>query len=291
MKIAILAATGNIGAEVARLVSGEHTTTVLIGRSKNKLQQLGIRNAVIEEADIINAKEIEQATSGADALFCLVPPMLNVPSLKDFYEQATAATVHAVQQNNIKRVVLVSTLGADMPGSLGTISFVGDTEKALNKTQANVASLRPGYFMENLLLQIENIRKGFFSFTYDPSHAMPFISTDDIAVVAAKYLTGTDWPGKQIVNIMGPENLTLTEVAEKLSKTLQKEIRYQQSSIADAVTQLKFFGANDVVQKEFADLFLALGDKNGIYSFPRKKENFTLTTLEFFIEKKLKKLL
>jgi len=84
-KIAIAAATGNIGSSVARQIASHGATPLLLGQNLNRLDDLNISRGVSIEADISNAQEVIAATEGAEALFWLVPPVLNVSSLHEWY--------------------------------------------------------------------------------------------------------------------------------------------------------------------------------------------------------------
>ena len=77
MKIAIAAAGGNVGSRIAQNLSKTHAHIVLLGKSISPLEKLGIKNAQISITDISSAKEVLQVTKDVDALFWLVPPVLD----------------------------------------------------------------------------------------------------------------------------------------------------------------------------------------------------------------------
>lgn len=292
MKIAIAGATGNIGSRVAKQISLKGGIPVLLGQNLERLNQMNILNSITRVTDLSDTEQVTASTQDVDALFWMVPPVLTVPSLKEWYTQVTAAGIAAVQQHKIERVVLISSLGAGAGEHLGTVSYAGDMEKAFDLLNANVLALRPGYFMENMLTQAQRIKFGNeFSFTYDIEHDLPWISTDDIGDTAAKYLLNSKWAGHWKLNLMGPENITSQDVALKISRVLDLQVKYKQQTIAEASNELAGFGANAVVCKELAELFIALGDADGAYATPRTAEAFTPTTLEEFVKRKLVPLL
>ncbi len=287
MKIVIGAAAGNVGRRVAQKVAEANHTAILLGNDLERLQRLQIPGSMCCHVDMSNAEEVIESTQNADALFWLVPPVLNVGSISDWYDDVIAAAVKATNINKIPRVVAISSLGAGSAEGLGTVTYVGRLEKELRKTAANVVFLRPGYFMENFLMQKEDILKsGFFSFPYSPDHDIPFISSDDIGDVAARYLVDTSWSGKWVRHIMGPGNITPAEAAAIFSDELKKEIRYKQVSYETIAQQFAQFGANEKVQEEMVQLYRALGDPNGAYATPRTEEVFTATTLQQVIKNK-----
>ncbi len=288
MKIAIAAAAGNIGSRTARRIAEAGAHTILLGRDTGKLERLKINDATCIATDLSDISAVMEATAGAEALLWLVPPILNHSSLKESYEKVTEAGVEAVKANNIKRVVAISGIGAGTLDNLGTISYVGRMEEAFRRLKVNFVALRPGYFMENFLMQADSIKNdGHFAFTYAPDHDIPFISTDDIGDVAARYLLDDSWAGQWSRNLMGPQNITMTEAAEILSEALNKPVTYRQYSLDDAGREITNFGLPETVKQELIDLFEALGDPDGVYATARTFEAFTPTTFKKFVENKL----
>jgi hypothetical protein len=82
-----------------------------------------------------------------------------VPNLRDWYLQTAKAGANAVRTNGIPRVVNISSISAGAKPNLGTVSFDENVESIFNQTTANVVHLRPGYFMENFLAQVEAIQR------------------------------------------------------------------------------------------------------------------------------------
>nr|WP_314491626.1 NAD(P)H-binding protein [uncultured Chryseobacterium sp.] len=287
-KIAVAAATGNIGQRVAQQIALKGAETVLLGQNHERLTKLSIINAVPTVADISNNEQMIEATKDADALFLLVPPVPGAPSLKEWYEKVTNASIAAVNENKIKRVVLISSLGASTAANLGTVSYCASMEIAFDNLNTNVLALRPGYFMENFLQQAQEIsQNGKFSFPFDRRHDIPFISTDDIGDAAARYLLDETWAGHWKLNLMGPENITLEEVASRLTALTNKPIEYVQQSFDELKSQLSTLGITGKIQQELVDLYKALGDPDGAYATPRTPEVSTTIDFEQFARQKL----
>lgn len=288
MKIVIAAASGNIGRRTADKIIQAGVETILLARHPEKLADLVDRGATVKSIGSDDAQGLIEATQNADALFWLTPPKLDTPSLYDWYIQTAMAGANAVRENGIKRVVNISSIGAGSASNLGTVSFSGNVESIFNQTTANVLHLRPGYFMENFLAQVEFIqgdRTVYFPYAND--HDIPWISTDDIGDEAARYLLDDSWAGKWTRNLMGPENLTLLETTAILSQLLSRPIEYVQVTVESMQQRLGLMGATPDVQRELGNLFCALGDPDGIYATARTPEAVTPTTFEQFAKKKL----
>ena len=173
MKIVIAAASGNIGRRTAEKITQAGVETVLLARHPEKLTDLVAQGATVKPISSDDTQELIEATQQANALFWLTPPKLDTPSLSDWYTQTALAAAKAVRENGIQRVVNISGLGAGAKPNLGTVSFVGTVKSIFNQTGANVLHLRPGYFMENFLGQVESIQR-------DHTVAFPYASDHDI---------------------------------------------------------------------------------------------------------------
>ncbi|KAM3094282.1 NAD(P)H-binding protein [Phormidesmis sp. 146-35] len=296
MKIAIAAASGNIGRRTAEKIVRAGAETIMLSRRPEQLADLVAQGAIVKSISSDDAQGLVAATKNVDALFWLTPPKLDVFSLSDWYTQTAMAGASAVRENGIKRVINISSIGAGAKPNLGTVSFTGDVEAIFNQTGANILHLRPGYFMENFFTQVDSIRRDrTVSFPFPSDHDIPWISTDDIGDEAAKYLLDDRWAGQWTRNLMGAENLTPLETAAILSKVLArpiaegrpKVIEYISVTIESIQQQLASFGATPDVQTELGHLFRALGDPDGVYATARTPEAITPTTFDQFVRTKL----
>ncbi|MBD2730199.1 NmrA family NAD(P)-binding protein [Nostoc sp. FACHB-892] len=288
MKIVIAAASGNIGRRIVEKVIQAEAETILLARHPENLADFVTQGAIVEAISSDDAQGLIEITQQADALFWLTPPKLDVSNLSDWYLQTAKAGANAVSANGIARVVNISSIGAGAKPNLGTVSLSGNVESIFNQTAANIVHLRPGYFMENFLAQIETLQSdGTVRFSYPSDHDIPWISTDDIGDVAAYYLLNQRWAGQWTRNLMGPENLTLLEISAILSRVLGYSIEYTQVSIESFQQQFAEMGATAEVQREMGDLFRALGDPDGVYATARTPEAKTPTTFEQFVKNKI----
>ena len=288
MKVAVVAAAGNVGAAVVRRLAEQgHEVTAMVRKPESQAPRPGVRYARVV---LPSADDVEAASRGVDALLWVTPPDLSVRSLQTWYRDCAAAACQAVERNDIGRVVHVSAVGAGSADRLGTVTFVGDTEQALNRVARNVVHLRPGYFMENLLLQADAIvKEGILRLPYAADHDIPWIAVDDIADAAVRYLTDGSWAGQWEKNLLGPANLDGGQLAEVLSQALGRSVRYEPVSLAAQRSLLETFGLAPTVVDELMDLFVCLGDPAGVYGAPRTPEAVTHTTVNEFARRFLRR--
>jgi hypothetical protein len=83
-------------------------------------------------------------------------------------------------------------------------------------------------FMDNLLRQAGSIKnRGVFGTPISGDRKLPSCATRDIAAVAARLLLDHSWSGAGHVAVLGPEDLSFTDMAQIMSEALGKPVRYQ----------------------------------------------------------------
>lgn len=87
-------------------------------------------------------------------------------------------------------------------------------------------------FMENWLRRSATIKKkGVLSLPVRADLKAPLVATSDIAAVAARFLMDTTWTGQADVPVLGPEDISPSEMAEILSDVLGRPVRFEQTLI------------------------------------------------------------
>jgi uncharacterized protein YbjT (DUF2867 family) len=191
--IAIAAPTGNIGKRLVPLLIGSGHRVVLVARSPQKIDPEIAAKVDIRQAALEDALAIKKALADADSVYWLNPGNRKVSDPAAWYVYLGELLADVIAQGRIRSVVNVSSAGADTE-EIGPVYGLGLVEKILNKTSAHVAHLRPAYFMENLLYQIDDLKtKRAIIQPVDPSRAISFIAASDIAKAASEYLLSHDF--------------------------------------------------------------------------------------------------
>ena len=285
MKIAVTTPTGHVESAVADFLLdfGGNIQVRLLGRRADKLTDFIKRGAetVIGAQDDVDY--LCKATQGVDALFWATPPGYGSDNVRVFQNRLGASVAKAVETNNIARVVNLSSIGADLKSGNGPIGGLHDVEGQLNKTACHVLHLRPGFFFENLLWQLDSIRKwGRISLPISASARYPMIATRDIGRVASTRLTSTGWTGQIVQELHGPADLTFREVAEILTQVLGRKIVY----IKCDREEMRDIMLKNALSENAADLMLELYEAVDAgrlrITQPRSPETTTPTTFAEF---------
>ena len=110
MKVALIGATGFVGAPVlAELLSRGHAVTVLARNPAKLAPQPGL---TVVAADALDAAQVAAAVAGHDAVVSAYNPGWTEPRIYDLFLQGTRAIVEGVKQAGLKRLLVVGGAGS-----------------------------------------------------------------------------------------------------------------------------------------------------------------------------------
>lgn len=236
MHIAVTTPTGNVGRHVVAMLLRAGIRPRVLARNPDRLPA-HIRAAVdVVVVDQFDSDAVVAATVGVDALFWVDPTTGGQDPLGD-YQLATAAVSRAVSDNRIGRVVIQSSVGAELRRGVGEIDGLAATKVAIDRTAADVTHLRCGFFFTNLQLQLDAIRAGTLPVIIPVDQPMAWVAPRDIAEVAVTRLLSTHWSGRCVRAVHGSADLTWTQAADTISVATGRKVRVEQIS-GDAMRDL-----------------------------------------------------
>ncbi|RZL06253.1 MAG: FMN-dependent NADH-azoreductase, partial [Rubrivivax sp.] len=150
------------------------------------------------------------------------PYDLTEPGYLDSQRRLGEAMAQAVRDAGVKRVVFLSSLGADQPGGTGLIRPMHDQEERLRAIPGlDLMCLRAGAFMENLYGALPAVREaGVVADGFLPDLPIPMVATRDIADTALQALPDPGWTGHPVREVLGPRDISMNEVTRLLAERL-----------------------------------------------------------------------
>lgn len=284
----ITGATGNTGRIITPELLANGKSVRLIGRDKAKLAPLAAKGAEVFEGSLEDAAAMSRAFSGATAVYAMIPP--NFAAADDFrgYQNRVGKNlIQAIRNSGVKYVVVLSSIGADVASGNGPVGGLYDFEQQLAALDnVHVLALRPGYFMENYLASIPMIKaKNIFGGAVKANVKIPTIATCDIGNYAARRLLALDFDGKSHVDIYGPRDLTMPEVATALGAAIGKpELQYVEFSYADTIEGMVGMGLPRPIAEMYIELTRALNKGLLRHRQPRGANNTLPTSIEDFAQ-------
>lgn len=286
MKIAITTPTGHVGSAVADFLLdfGGDISVKLLGRRAEKLRKFAERGAEISIGAQDDAAFLLKATHDVDALFWVTPPGYGSDNLRAFQNRLGAAAATAVRTNHIARVVNLSSIGAQNPSGVGPIGGLHDVEGRLDDAADNVTHLRPGFFFENLLWQLDSIKNhDRITLPLAGSQRYPMLAARDIGGAAAQRLADPDWEGNYVQELHGPADLSFDEVAGIVSKVLGRKIAFVRCEPQEMRQVLIDHAISENAADSMLEMYEAVNTGRLRPIQPRSEETTTPTTLLEFV--------
>lgn len=282
---AITAATGHTGRRIAQDLLAARKKARVIGRSAERLQPLVEKGAEPCVGSVDDIAAMTRAFTGATAVYTLIPPDLAQKDFRGYQNQVSEALVAALRQAGVRYVVNMSSVGAHVGEKLGPINGLHDHEQRMNTLDGvNIVHLRPGFFIENLFMLIEPIKKmGAAGSPLRGDVPLAMIATQDIAAVATKLLLDLSFSGKSTRELLGERDLTMQEATQVLGKAIGKEnLPYKQVPFEVAEQAMVAMGMSPESARLLNQMYRSANEGLLRPAEPRSPENTTPTSIEDF---------
>ena len=289
MKIAVTGPSGNVGRALVPHLLDAGAEVHLLSHDAAKVGNFAAMGARVHAGSLDDPAYVTRATEGADALFWLTPPSFQATDLRAKQREIAECGANAIRKHRIARVVNLSSAGAQMQTGAGPISCLGEVEQIIAGVAPNVTHLRPGFFMENFLFQLEPIKNhGSIYMPVAGHQRVPIIATQDIGAAAARRLLDSKWTGQSIQGLHGPADLNLEEVAQILTRVLGQPIRHVK--VPPATTRETFLqlGASPSVTDAVLEMYAAWDTGKLRPAEARTEATTTPTTFEQFATEVMK---
>jgi uncharacterized protein YbjT (DUF2867 family) len=270
MKITISGSLGNIGKPLAKkLIASGHEVTVITSNNDRveAIETLGAKAAV---GSVSDTAFLKSAFEAADAVFAMTPPNLGFTNVIANTTAAGKAFAEAITATGVKRVVMLSSIGADLAGGNGPIAGLYNIEKIYEKLEnVSLTFLRAGFFYTNLYNDVPMIKgAGIIGSNYPSTTKIPFVHPEDIANAVAEELQ-KNTSGKNIRYIISDVR-TPNDVAQTLGLAIDKpELPWIEFTDEQALGGMKEAG----LPLEIAQLYAEMG--SGLRSGKIQEDFFT----------------
>lgn len=285
--IVIMGATGNIGSKLSKMLLDDGAMVKALGRSEDRLKSVADLGAETAVGDVSDAAFLLEAFQGAQALFAMIPPAYSVDDFRGYYNGIGTHIARAIEASGIRHVVFLSSIGADLAEKTGPIKGLHDVEQKLRLLDGiNILFLRPTYFMENLLANIDVINNmGIIGSSIKGDRKFAMIATKDIAMAAAGYLLKRDFTGKGVHELLGERDVSMDEVTRILGNRIGlPDLEYVQFSVEVEKKGMQAAGFSADASDQMVELNQAINDGIIAVNVPRSVDNTTATRIEDFAD-------
>lgn len=262
MKIIVTGSLGNIGKKLTTELLNAGNQVTVVTSSADRKSEIEALGAVAAVGYVCDAEFLAQTFIGSDAVFAMTPPNLGGQNVVANTTNAGKAFAEAFKTANVKKVVMLSSIGADLPNGNGPIEGLYHIEQIYNGLEnIDITFLRAGYFFTNYYNDVPMIKNaGIMGSNLPASTKIPLVHPHDIAIAAAEELQKAS-EGKNIRYIVS-DFRSAADVAENIGKAIGKpELPWVEFSDEEALNGMTQAG----VPAEIAQLYTDMGAglKNG----------------------------
>jgi uncharacterized protein YbjT (DUF2867 family) len=286
--IVVTTPTGTIGQQVLKNLLDSGEAIRVIARDPTRLPTKTRERVEVIQGSHGDIDVVNKAFQGADAVFWLVPPDFQAKSVNAAYLDFTQPACDAFRSQRVKRIVGVSALGRGWLKNAGLVSVSLAMDDQIASTGVSYRALAMPSFMDNILNQVEAIKtQGMFFSPISGNRKLPTCATRDIAAVAAKLLLDPSWSGQGSVPVLGPEDLSFSDMAQIMSEVLGKPVRFQQILFDAFKARLIASGMSEAMAQGMVDMMVAKNE--GLDNAePRTPQSTTPTGFRQWCEEVLK---
>lgn len=256
MKIIITGSLGNVAKPLVKQLIGEGHDIIVISSNetkKDEIEALGAKAAIGSIADL---DFLVKTFEGADTAFLMTPPNMGGVNIVENTINAGKNYAEAIKQTGIKRVVMLSSIGAESSvenGPIKGLHFIEKFYKELENT--SVTFLRAGYFYLNFFNDIPLIKNaGIIGANFSGETKVPLVHPKDIAKAAAEELV-KNFEGKNVRYIVSDERKS-SEFAQVFGNAIGKpDLPWIEFKDEDSLNGMLQAG----LPQEMAELYTEMG--------------------------------
>lgn len=253
----ITGATGHTGAVAADTLLAQGEKVRVVVRERGKADRFAAKGAEVAVADMADADALTKALTGARGAYLLVPPNLGIADFRGYQREVSDAIVAAVTRAKVPHVVLLSSIGAQLPAGNGPIAALHELEARLRSIPAlSTTSIRAASFMENLGGSLTMLGQGLVTSFHPADFAYERIATADIGKLAAAELREG---GKSSIIELGSDPISANDIAAVLTKLVGQPIKVAEAPLDAVVPTFMGFGMSQQLAELYREMLAGFG--------------------------------
>ena len=276
--IVVAGVSGHTGRVAAETLLAQKQPVRVVVRNENQGRPWKDKGAEVAVADLGDAKAVQRALGGASAAYLLAPPKLDAADVFADRKLLIDALASAVRGSRVPHVVLLSSIGAQLPSGTGPIVMLRYAEQVLADAAPSAAFVRPCYFMDNWAGVVPMVRDGVLPVFLPAALAFPQIATHDIGVVAAREVLAPA-KGARIVELCGP-TASANDVAAAFAKLIGRQVGVQVAPNAAVVPAFTSMGVGRSMAAMFAEMYATMEAGKLVFEKPARVERTPTSLLD-----------
>jgi NAD(P)H dehydrogenase (quinone) len=220
----IVGITGRVGGSTAGTLLAAGKKVRGIVRDKANAAHWAKQGVELLQGNLDDIAALTEAFRGSEGIFVMVPPYYaptpGFPETRNIVAKIRAALAAAKP----KKVVYLSSVGAQHEHDLGLITQSHILEEEMRTLPGANAFIRAAWFLENYEWDVQPAQQqGEMDLYLTPDRSIPMVATQDIGELAAKTLQ-QEWTGNRILELEGPERYSPAAAVAAFSAVLGRPV-------------------------------------------------------------------
>ena len=256
MKITLTGSIGNITKPLAEILVAKGHEVKIISSNTNRTEEIKLLGAIPLIGSVSDTGFLKDAFTGADAIYTMVPPNFAAPKFRAYIKSIGENYAVAIKESGVKKVVNLSSVGADLPDGTGPIAGLHDVENIFATLNGvDVKHLRAGYFYINFLANIDMVKHAnILGSNFGADAKLVLVHPRNIAEVAAEVLE-SNFTGKTIQYVASEDESTPADVAKALGTAVGKPaLPWIEFSDEDAFNGMVGAGLPEEIAKNYVEM-------------------------------------
>jgi uncharacterized protein YbjT (DUF2867 family) len=256
MKITLTGSLGNITKPLAEILVAKGHEVKIISSSADRAEEIKSLGAIPLIGSVSDTGFLKDAFIGADAIYTMVPPNFAAPKFRAYIKGIGENYAAAIKESGVKKVVNLSSVGADLPDGTGPIAGLHDVENVFATLNGvDVRHLRAGYFYINFLANIDMVKHAnILGSNFGADSKLVLVHPRNIAEVAAEVLE-SNFTGKTIQYVASDDESTPADVANILGTAVGKPaLPWIEFSDEDAFNGMVGAGLPEEIAKNYVEM-------------------------------------
>ncbi|MDL2324407.1 NAD(P)H-binding protein [Ruminococcaceae bacterium OttesenSCG-928-A16] len=228
----ILGAGGQVGSQIAALLESRgqpvrrvfhHAPEQTASKAEN------IENVV---ADYLDVASLAKAFYGGDTVLLLTPESMTSDDVLADAKKVFENYKTALKDSGIRRVIGLSSGGAQLSPDVGTLRLYALLEETLHDLEMETYIVRPAYYYSNWMMYLDSAKSdGILPAFFPPDLPIPMIAPKDVSIFIASVMeNGTE---QQTSEITGPDLYTTMDIARLMGDALERDVMAVQIPSSD----------------------------------------------------------
>ncbi len=218
---AITGITGHVGGAAAHTLLAQGDQIRAVVRSAAKGRPWSRRGADVAVADLADPAALADAIAGCRGAFVMLPT--DLAGTDESHRRLADSIVEGVARSGVLHVVMLSSVGADLPDGTGPVRWLHRLENGLRDTGVVVTAIRSAHFQEKVADVLPAVTgSGTFPVFGSADVEIPMVATRDVGAAVAVALEHSPL-ASEIVDL-DPPAYTERQVAAALAAVLDRPV-------------------------------------------------------------------